>query len=247
MRIKENSVAYKIGKILLKIAVGLVTILLVWHAFGTMLPGLLPLLRHGDQKEIAAYLEQAGHWKGMLCTFMLAILQVVSVIIPGAAIQIAAGAIYGWWRGFIMCFFGYWLANVGVFYFARRVRNHKLENHSMNPVTVKLMELMNSANPGFVVAVACLMPGIPNGIIPYIAAKSAVTGREFARAVAIGCWMPILCICIVGRYLLQGEFGICVALIVFQLCLIGLIVWKRRWILEMLEKAKEKKRQRKAK
>ncbi len=178
MKIKENSTVYKIGKILLKIAVALVTVYLVWRAFGTMLPGLLPLLRHGDQKEIAAYLEQAGQWRGMLCTFMLAILQVISVIIPGAAIQIAAGAIYGWWKGFIMCFTGYWIANVGVFYFARKVRNHKLENHSMNPMTVKLMELMNSANPGFVVAVSCLMPGIPNGIIPYIAARSAPLYRR---------------------------------------------------------------------
>lgn len=210
------------------------TALLLWHAFGRMIPDLIPLLQKGDSADIVAYLEEEGQWTGMLCVFLLAFLQVVSIFLPGMPIQIAGGAIYGWLKGFIICFLGYWSANMAVFGFARKVNNRMSDKMPAGSRAAWLKEKLDSSQPGFIVMLACLVPAVPNGIIPYIAARSRIRFVQFAEAVAAGCAMPIFFTCLTGRFFLEGNYGYGIAAVAFQFLIIGLIVWKRDWFLEHL-------------
>ncbi|MDD2355998.1 MAG: VTT domain-containing protein [Lachnospiraceae bacterium] len=242
MRIWQNSFWYKFLKAIGGIAVVAAVVYLVWQAFGQMLPDLIPLLKEGNSEKIAAYLEEEGAWTGMLCVFVLAFLQVVSIIMPGMPIQVAAGAIYGWWKGFIICFLGYWMANLAVFMFARKVNNRMLEKVSSGKKTAWLMEKLNSTQPGFVIGIACLLPGIPNGIVPYIAARSRIRFWEFAEAVAVGCWIPIFCFCLTGRFLLQGKYVYGVVVIIIQIVIIVVVILKRDWFLSRIEASEKRKK-----
>lgn len=52
---------------------------------------------------------------GLICTALLQFLQVVSIVLPGAPIQVAAGIVYGVWKGSAICYVSHVSANLAVF------------------------------------------------------------------------------------------------------------------------------------
>ena len=118
MDIRENSFWYKLRKKLVPILGVIVVAVLIWFAFGNKIPGLIPLLKEGDSQKIADYLAQETGIRGVIAVILLQGIQVASIVMPGMAIQVAAGLIYGWLEGFLMCYFGFVLSNLCVFLFA---------------------------------------------------------------------------------------------------------------------------------
>src|SRR5688572_26538974 len=55
----------------------------------------------GNLEAIAASMEQAGVW-GPIVLFILFVLQVFLAFIPGQALMIACGYLYGFWGGFVI-------------------------------------------------------------------------------------------------------------------------------------------------
>ena len=96
MDIRENSFWYKLKEKLVPILMVIVIAILIWIAFGNKIPGLIPLLKEGDGEKIADYLAQETGIKGVIAVILLQMIQVVSIVLPGMAIQVAAGLIYGW-------------------------------------------------------------------------------------------------------------------------------------------------------
>ena len=231
MRIPENSTGYRVSKILIRIAIVAFCVFLVYEAFGAMLPGLIPIVRHGTEQELADYLSEMGGLKGAVSVFLLAVMQVVSVVIPGMIVQFAAGVIYGWWKAFILCYAGFVLANVAVFCFARRFGRNVVDTYHANSRVRWVMDQLQKADPHLAVAIACMIPGIPNGILPHIAAHSRITVRGFAMSVMCSCWIQILFMCIAGNYVIRGEYGIVVVAFLIQIALILLVIWKRNWFM----------------
>ena len=64
-------------------AVITLTIWLIVRLFGKQFTVLFQMLNRGDEDEIAAYLNAQGKWQGMLSIYLISILQVVSIFIPG--------------------------------------------------------------------------------------------------------------------------------------------------------------------
>ena len=113
------------NRIIQILAVGAVVLLsavLLWVFLQYCFPGLMPLVRKGDEQAIAAYIHEEGAWIGALLIVLLCILQVMSIVLPGAPIHVAAGILYGWWRGVLMCYTGFVLGNALVFFLARRLK-----------------------------------------------------------------------------------------------------------------------------
>lgn len=238
MDIKENSLWYKLRRKLVPISLTAAVLILVWRTFGNMLPGLIPLIREGNEREVAAYISRESGWKGVVLVLLLSGIQVASVVLPGMAIQVAAGLIYPWWQAFVLCYFGFVAANVIIFVFARSVGSrggtNRLSKVSMGKAGVWVLEKLKKTKPQFMVGVACLIPAIPNGIVPYLAATSTITTVQFGLAVASGCWIQILANCIAGSFLIRGQFLFTILAMVFQIAVIGLVVWKREWFLSRM-------------
>ena len=161
-------------------------------------------------------------------------LLVASIVMPGMAIQVAAGLIYGWLEGFLMCYFGFVAANLCVFLFARRMGSDRIKDVSMSPTSQWLMEKLNGTKPQFMVAIACMVPAIPNGIIPYLAARTEITARDYVGAVAMGSWLQILLACMAGQFIINGQWLYTVLTLLFQCLVIVIILWKKDWFLERL-------------
>ena len=236
MDIRENSFLYKLKEKLIPILAVIVVAVLVWIAFGNKIPGLIPLLKEGDGQKIADYLAQETGIKGIIAVILLQAIQVVSIVMPGMAIQVAAGLIYGWPEGFLMCYFGFVVSNLLVFMFARRMGSGRIKDVSMGRMSQWLMERLDGTKPQFMVVIACMVPAVPNGVIPFIAAKTPITAREYVTAVAMGSWLQILTSCMAGQFIIEGKWMFTGLAIAFQCLVIIIILWQKDWFLNRMDR-----------
>ena len=225
----------KYGRLLILIGLVILAVILVWEAFGDTVPTYLRLLREGDQDAIKSYIARESAWKGIFSIVALSALQVISIVLPGFAIQIAAGAIYGWWRSLLMCYLGFNLGNVIVFLVARRMGS---EIRGFAPkkknTTSWVKDKMKTTRPSFVVGLLNLIPLIPNGIVPYMAAGSSISFSGFLGAIMVTSWLQILFNCLAGEFLKNGQYGFMVLAIGVQVLLVILVTWKRQAIMSLI-------------
>ena len=168
-------------------------------------------------------------------------LQVVSIVLPGFAIQIAAGIIYGGVRSFFMCYFGFILGNVLVFGFARKMGNQISNIANIDkPKNNWIREKMASANPAFVVGFVNLLPILPNGIIPYIAARSSIRSYEYVMAICVTSWIQILFNCAAVGFLKRGQYLYMFLALGIQIGLLVFATLKRKWIISLIPGGKKK-------
>jgi len=226
-----------------------VVIGLVYFAFIKVMPGLLPVLRKGNEAEIEAFLRKNTNAGGMISTALLQFVQVVSIVLPGAPIQIAAGIVYGTIRGFLLCFFSYMMANLAVFYAARRLdkRIDQFFPTDRVKLTNKLRFLQDSDMPVYMTSMACLVPLVANGIVPYAAARTNMSMKQFTMGVALGCWMPILIMCAIGNRVLAGDYLIAVVFFVVSLAIVVLMMRYRVQVMSLIRKLSAWLKARKAK
>ena len=231
MEIRENSFWYKLKEKLVPVLVVIAVAILIWFAFGDKIPGLIPLLKEGDSQQIADYLAQETGIKGVIAVILLQAVQIASIVMPGMAIQIAAGLIYGWLEGFLMCYIGFVVSNLCVFLFARKMGSDRIRDVSMGRTSQWLLEKLKGTKPQFMVVVANMVPAVPNGIIPYLAAKTDITALDYVKSVAMG----ILLACLAGQFIINGQWLYTVLTIVFQFTVVFIILWKREWFLERIQ------------
>lgn len=222
-------------------------VLLIYLVFAKLMPGLWPLVEAGDPDAIEEYLLQEGTIGGLLCIALLQFIQVLSIMLPGAPIQIAGGLVYGTLRGTVVCHLSYVTANAVVFYMARRMGN-RMEQWfpSQKSKGNKVLAWINSSDPAFMTALASLMPGIPNGIIPYAAAKTKLTFRQFVLSVYLASFVPILVMCAIGRKLITGNILEAVLLYAFMLAGIFLLYCLRQRVLALQSRLREKHHEKKS-
>jgi len=241
----------------IKIIFSVIAVLLagwmIYRAFGRMLPGLISVLKSGNETQIREYLSSESRWDGMVCVFFLQFLQVVTIFFPGWPIQIAAGLIYGGLRAFVITFLGYWLANIAVFVAAGRMRQNinEIKEHSGKkkkgirlPKKIRESTLINrlkNTHPALAVAIGVLMPGMPNGFIPYVAAGTSIGVRDFSLAVAAGCFFPILMTCLAGHLFVTGHYFTGTVMILCPVILIAVLYQNQYRIIRRLEKRKEER------
>ena len=227
----KRALLLRIGMIVLCAAV---LIGLIYLAFGQAIPELIPLLRSGDEEKIAAYLGSQNRISGILSTALLAFLQPISIILPGAPIQIAAGIVYGTLKGFLICHISYVISNLVVFYLAR-VLGQKMDRY-VSRFSEKVNFLQDAQYPAYMTAMACLIPVVPNGIIPYAAARTRMRFHEFLIAVVLGSFFPILVMCAIGRRILQGEYFYAAGLLIFCLLVVIVLTLLRRQVVQLMHK-----------
>jgi len=219
----KNSFALKIILITLLV---IIAVTLIYFAFLEIMPGLIPLIREGDEAAVEAYLRANDSFTGMLCTVLLQMFIVFSVVISSVPVQIAAGLVYGTLRGFLLCHLSATAAHAVVFLIARRL-NHGLDRlmPKADPDKPSRLDfLLRSDSPAYMTILAYLVPVLPNGIIPYVAAQTKITFFQFLRGVFLGSLLPVLILCAMGREILAGNY-LMTALLALGLFLLVGILW----------------------
>ena len=211
------------------------TLFILYEAFVTQMPDLWKALTSGDEASIEAFLADSDRWQGMIYLGLLQFVQVLSVFIPTAPIQIAGGMVCGALRAFLVCETVYTLTNALVFRAVRRYSGlTELLGGSSRAKVQRLVQLLNQGDPFVTVMLLCLIPLIPNGFIPYAATQMDIRLRSFTGAVLLGSCYPIASLVLAGRFILSGDYIISAALIVLNVTVLAVVYWKREAISEFL-------------
>ena len=216
---------------LILIALIVLTGVICWFMFKDVLVEMITLIRNGDEQQLSAFLAGQSMFTGLAALFLVSILQVVSIVLPGPVFQVAGAVIFGWWRSFLVCWAGFVCGNGLVFFLARFFGRSLTEALGLEQKTGWLLNKMNSADPRFVTALACMIPGIPNGIIPYVAQRCDMRLYSFVFAIAASSWINILLNCIAGHFLARGEYMFTFIAFALQLVILAIVALNKDRIL----------------
>ena len=219
----------KLYRVLFIAGMLLVMLGLVYGALEEVAPGLVPLIRAGNPDAIQDYVLEEGAFQGILCIALLQMVQVWSVFISGIPIQVAAGALYGVGIGFLICHAASTIAFVAAFVLWRRLGKQMekwfpLEEKDQSRLQMFLTE---ETPPEYTVLVACLVPVMPNGLVPLLASKLPIRLRTFIPSVIVGnIFNVIICVCL-GNELLSGHWVVGVSLLLAMFAVVWLM-WRFR-------------------
>jgi uncharacterized membrane protein YdjX (TVP38/TMEM64 family) len=174
-----------------------------------------------SEEAIEAFLAGSSGARGLLLLALFQAGQVVSIFIPGAAVQIAGGLVFGALKSFLVCHLAFVGTNVAVFALARLRRESAAKpNAKRGRKTQKVLDWINSSDPSFMTMLAYMMPGIPNGFVPYAVVRTNVTLRQFFLATYLGSLIQIAIMCAVGSRIMSGDFAVSFFLVLGSLALI---------------------------
>ncbi|MEG0750981.1 MAG: VTT domain-containing protein [Oscillospiraceae bacterium] len=184
----------------------LVLLLAIVLILSHFLPELIPVLKRGNETEIEEYIRSGGTINGVLITVFLCFFQVISVFFPGTPIWIAVGIVFGWFKGYLVCHLSFVAANLTVFTLSRKLSGKLDEIFVSSSEEKKIKFLTDTGNPAFMVVLGCMIPIVPNGSVPYLAARTDIKLKNFFLAVMFGSFPQILAYCAIGNRLLMGDY-----------------------------------------
>ena len=220
----------QIGKntlIILAIVVVIFMGCIIYKAFGPKIMELLTLLEHGNQDELTRYLSSQSTFGGYVVLWLICVMQVTTIVFPSMVIQVAGALIYGWWKSFLICWIGFVSGNAIAFFLGRVFCKSLSSVLNKNGKQNWLIQKINQGHQVFVVAIACMIPGIPNGIIPYLSAQTTIRTKDYVIAVAASSWIQVLLNCMAGHFLANGQYLFMVLAFVIEIG-ITLLVAKNR-------------------
>ena len=218
----------KYKRIILFALIFVLAIFLVYEAIASQFPELWRAFTSGDEQSLEAFLSDSDRYTGLIFLALLQFVQVISIMIPSAPIQIAGGMVYGAFRAYLICQITYVLANVAVFSAVRRFSGlSELLGDSDHGGVQKAMKFINQGDPFVTIMLLCLIPLIPNGSIPYAASQMNLKTRSFALAVFTGSVYPIVSMVLAGKFLVSGDYIVSILLTVANIIVV-LIVYKFR-------------------
>lgn len=202
----------QIRNLLRMIFIALLAVIIV-YAIVKFIPDVVDLLKSGNEQEMESYIASTGK-RGVLIIVALQVLQTITIVFPGIPIYMCAGIVYGKFLGTLICYLTYVISNVSIFIASRRM-GEAADELFPNKKQAGVAELLNKTkHPKILVAMLCVIPVIPNGIIPHIAAKSPLDLKGFFTAVAIGCIPGIFLFVFCGELLMNGYYDVIIALLV---------------------------------
>lgn len=168
------------------------------------------------------------------------VLQIIICIIPGQALQIAGGYLYGFWLGFILSFIGAFIGSVIVFYLAQFLGHDAMHilfgQRKVNDMLAKI----NSKRGMMLVFIIFLIPGIPKDLCTYAAGISEMKIKPFLILSLIARSPGMMCSLAIGRQVMHGNYtsAIVIAVIVVILFIFGVLF--REKIFKFFDKVYDK-------
>lgn len=215
--------------------------LLVYYIGRDIAPDLIAAFKSGDEAAIEMYLSENDNVLGMLLTALLQIVQVVSVVIPSVPVQVAAGVVFGTIKGFLICYLANIAANALIYIVYAKMHVYLDKIVPMEKESKVTKMIAASGSPTYMVAMACIIPAIPNGFIPYAAYTAKVPFKKFVFAVAVGCLPPIFVLCAIGNQILAGDWFIVVFLIILSFIIAAVLTLLQNRIIGFINRHFRKK------
>jgi len=168
-------------------------------------------------------------------------LQIVTAFFPAPPIQVFAGHEYGPWWGATLCLIGILLGNIIVFLTMRKARGliHKRFPQLERKPKIKLLDpsrLNNMKYPELIVVAMNIIPFLPNGLVPYVFARTKIRLWRYLAAVAVGAIPAVMIFTGLGSAIMKANTTLIIVLAAFVVVIAIFVFTFRRRILDSIER-----------
>lgn len=136
----------------------------------------------------------------------LQIFQIIVSVLPGQALQFAAGYAYHFWLGFLFSAIGIAIGTVITFYLARFLGKDALHIIFGEEKFTKFVHTLNSKRSYLVLFVIFLIPGIPKDLFTYAAGVSEIRILPFLALSLVGRTPAMIGSIMMGNMFYNGSY-----------------------------------------
>lgn len=151
------------------------------------------------------YIESLGFF-GIFVLMFVQILQVVIAIIPGEAVEVLAGLLYGTLLGFVICEIGMIIGTIIIYYFVKKVGKSRIEKVNEDEKYTKFKILNDAQSLEMLTFIMFFIPGTPKDLLTYFMPFTKIESKKFFTIVAIARMPSILSSTYAGSSLSEGEW-----------------------------------------
>ena len=184
-------------------------------------PLLSSLLWFSDLDAVTEAIRGFGLW-GPAVLFVLFILQTFLAFIPGQALMVSSGYIYGFTGGILITWISLVVGGQAAFWLARRYGRPFAEKWVSAPVLDRWDKSAAGQGIGFYV-IALVLPLFPNDAMCYVAGLGNMSFRRFLTANILGRGIASFLTVIVGAFSEQIPGLLWVAIVIF--IVLGIAGW----------------------
>jgi 1-acyl-sn-glycerol-3-phosphate acyltransferase len=182
-----------------------------------------------DQQSVSAFVHQFG-LLGPAILLALLVIQVVLAVLPGHALILAGGYLYGFPNGLIVTAAGTILGGQMAFIIAR-LCGQKVVNYLASPALVDRWDRLAKHQGGKFFLLTFILPVFPSDVLCYVAGLGKISSRSFLVVNILGRLPCAIILTLIGAYGLrlptQFWLVICGGIAVLLLIVGGYIIYKR--------------------
>lgn len=197
-------------------------------------PKILKLIEKRDIAGLETYIQSKGR-TGILLLILLQIIETISIVLPAAPVYITAGALYGNLLGTAVCYVTNFGMNILMFWLSGKMKA-SVSDFSDSQRNKKLEKLMQKIRrPDRLVFAMCLLPIVPNGMIPVFSSQTGMNLKEFLKGFWIGSLPSIVIYACCGDVLTSRNYKVILVILAVILLLLILAWIFRKPLTEKLE------------
>ena len=178
-----------------------------------------------DRETVTASMERMGIW-GPLVLCILFVLQVFLAFIPGQALMLACGYLYGFWGGFLLSWLSLVLGGEAAFVLARRYGRVFADRWISPNVLARWDKSAEGQGVGFF-ALSLVMPLIPNDAMCYVAGLGKISHRRFSLANFLGRGIACIVMSWIGAFGTHAPSYVWIILIAISASVVGWVIYKK--------------------
>lgn len=213
MKNKKQILGYALG--------GAVVIALLWVCFAFRDTIWSVITNPAARADFIENIRASG-LKGFAVFIGAQVLQVVVAVLPGEPMELAGGALYGWFGGICACMLGLFIGNVCIYYLVKAFGAKRIDE----AVFHKYWFLRDSEHVHIALFLLFFIPGTPKDMLTYLGPFLPISAKSFFL-LSLGARIPsIATSTIVGAQFASGDWRIAVGLYaatgaVSLLCILG--------------------------
>jgi uncharacterized membrane protein YdjX (TVP38/TMEM64 family) len=196
-----------------------ITLLALWVTRG---PIASMMQWFSDPQAVTEAVKSSGLW-GPTILFVLFVLQVFFAFIPGQALMVASGYIYGFSGGMLITWVSLVTGGQAAFWLARRYGRRFAAKWISTAILDRWDKNAAGQGIGFF-AITLVLPLFPNDAMCYVAGLGRISSRRFLIANMLGRGLASFITVFVGAYGSQIPVQVWVGIGIF--ILLGFIAWQ---------------------
>lgn len=167
----------------------------------------------------------------------LQIMQILISVLPGQALQFAAGYAYNFWLGYVYSLIGVMAGTIITFYLAKILGKDAIHIIFGEEKVNRFICDLNSKRAYTILFVIFLIPGVPKDLLTYVAGVSEIKIKPFLLLSATGRTPAMMGSIMMGSMFKSGSYIglIILGVIAVAACIAGVL--KREKILQWSDKA----------